>query len=114
MHPHMFSGYEFLHLLTPTGLNTFTVIAGAGPVDTGHCQSFPSRFGCNVFETNAMHFWPKCGRLAGPRYETKWNEYSAPKFNVYYPGASMTYLEIYEQSELEGIDFFPISGSFCM
>lgn len=34
----------------------------------------------------------------------KRTEYSAPKFNVHYPGASITHLEVYLQFELEGTD----------
>lgn len=36
--------------------------------------------------------------------QTNRNEYSTPKLNLYYPGASFTYLEVYLQLELKGTD----------
>lgn len=113
----MFLGYEFLHLLTPTGpwvaIPCRYTVCDCCSRSNGH-WSLPKLFywilspglwsGCNVFKINAIHFLLKYGRWAGPRYETKRNEYSAPKFNLYYPGASITYLEVYLQFELGGRD----------
>lgn len=112
VHPHMFLGHEFVLVLPPTGPwagvpRAPPVPSAAAPARTSPCQGSSSDcllrgVGCRIFQISAIHFLPKSGRWAGPRYEPRRNVCSAPEVNPCFPGAGSVGWEVYFQFELVG------------